>query len=401
MTLPHCSRGATCFVSGTGFSLSQKGRLLQVSRRSPRFSSFGRRGARLARNASPVTCVAAGGPSRLNGTGPLYGLLAGAQMIPFLFPHSGIAGDVGYFMITAVSALVIGCVRAQNEDELATPFTKQAALAAPFMASTVLVGAYCLLKYTSVDVALVFNALTTFAGTVCLKEALDPLSATLLEKLGVQSSEIDEPWKQPSAWLATAAAAAVSAAYLTHAPPNFVFSNVLAIGIAARALSLVRAESFFTAAFLLVALAGYDYIMVNRSDIMLTVALNIESPGKLLFPREIPDGATIRYPFAVLGLGDVCIPGIFVTVAAAIGEVTGGPYFKTAVAAYTAGLLACFGVNFVTSAPQPALIYLVPALLGGTLATAAARGELEQVLNFKSPKSETGSEKESLDENKK
>jgi minor histocompatibility antigen H13 len=136
---------------------------------------------------------------------------------------------------------------------------------------------------------------------------------------------------------------------------------------------------------------------------MVSVALKISSPGKLLFPR---DPATLKnatsYPFAVLGLGDICVPGIFATLSLALDAfivqkrsvtdgpaiVPAGPYFRTAVVAYVLGLGTCFGVNYFTSSPQPALFYLVPALISGTLLVALARGELTDVVNFKTPRAQ-------------
>jgi minor histocompatibility antigen H13 len=134
---------------------------------------------------------------------------------------------------------------------------------------------------------------------------------------------------------------------------------------------------------------------------MVSVALKISSPGKLLFPR---DPATLKtaasYPFSVLGLGDICVPGIFATLTLALDAflvqklsvsdapaiVPAGPYFIAAVVAYVLGLGSCFGVNFVTSSPQPALFYIVPMLISSTLIVAATRGELSDVIQFQTPR---------------
>ena len=62
--------------------------------------------------------------------------------------------------------------------------------------------------------------------------------------------------------------------------------------------------------------------------------------------------------------------------------------------AYAVGLLICFGVNATTKAAQPALLYLVPALLSSSIITALTRNELSQVLSFKQPKKEESSEGE-------
>lgn len=53
----------------------------------------------------------------------------------------------------------------------------------------------------------------------------------------------------------------------------------------------------------------YDIFWVYGTDVMVTVAKNIDAPIKLLFPLDLlatPD------KFSMLGLGDIVIPGIFV-----------------------------------------------------------------------------------------
>jgi minor histocompatibility antigen H13 len=59
------------------------------------------------------------------------------------------------------------------------------------------------------------------------------------------------------------------------------------------------------------------------------------------------------------------------------------------------GLVATVGVMHVFDAAQPALLYLVPACLGASLATAAYRGELSKLLNYSAAKAEA---KEAKDE---
>jgi len=69
---------------------------------------------------------------------------------------------------------------------------------------------------------------------------------------------------------------------------------------------------------------------------------------------------------------------------AEIGGFVGRPYFRNTVAAYAAGIGLTFFANYYTNAGQPALVYIVPALLGAAVATAASRGELGELLAFRS-----------------
>lgn len=89
--------------------------------------------------------------------------------------------------------------------------------------------------------------------------------------------------------------------------------------------------------------------------------------------RRVVDAAktAIEYPYAILGLGDVVIPGVFTSLMVfvdkelvfgderEVSHVPNGPYFSTAVVAYVLGLITCFVANTATQRAQPALLYLV------------------------------------------
>ena len=125
----------------------------------------------------------------------------------------------------------------------------------------------------------------------------------------------------------------------------------------------------------------------------------------------VREAGDTRYPFSVLGLGDIVVPGAFVsllrqvdidgleadtsgaTPSARSSAAKRGPdadfvYFHAGVAAYAAGLAATFTANYVTKAGQPALVYIVPSLLLTAAATAAIRGELPQLLGYRSKRAE-------------
>lgn len=376
-----------------------------------------------------------------------YAVFVAAQAIPFVWPNSGNVGDVLFFMATASSALYTGAKGAAFEADSAEKLTPKQAATAPIGASFSLFGAYCLLRYTDVNVGALFNVLTTSLGALCLKEMADPVTHGLLPA-GVRdwvalrlggggdggSSGLDagnvvtgeeaaptgagQPSPPPNdgallvygdELLAWAFAIAITAAYLTKTgPPNFLLSNLIAGALCARVLSFIRPESFLAIAGLLTGLLAYDIFWVWGTEVMVSVAVAIDTPAKFLFPRVIsPEAAAAStsavasYPFAVLGAGDVIVPGVYAAfcllaldkvlvygrdASAAGGDtaaVPAGPYFRAALAAYVAGLAVCFGANMVFHAAQPALVYLVPALIGSTLITAAARGEFWPVVRYK------------------
>ena len=62
---------------------------------------------------------------------------------------------------------------------------------------------------------------------------------------------------------------------------------------------------------LLILLFFYDIFFVFGTDVMLTVAKGIDAPIKLLFPKVAKAEGDSK--FSLLGLGDIVIPGIFVS----------------------------------------------------------------------------------------
>lgn len=64
-------------------------------------------------------------------------------------------------------------------------------------------------------------------------------------------------------------------------------------------------------------------------------------------------------------------------------EVMGNrPYFWAVIGGYLAGIVVTFGVNAVTRAGQPALLYLVPFTLGAVILTAEKRKEFSKVWQY-------------------
>lgn len=57
-------------------------------------------------------------------------------------------------------------------------------------------------------------------------------------------------------------------------------------------------------------------------------------------------------------------------------------YFTPVLVAYVGGLLAAFSANSITHMGQPALLYIVPGVLGAVAVTAARRGELGRLWTF-------------------
>ena len=197
---------------------------------------------------------------------------------------------------------------------------------------------------------------------------------------------------------------------------------------------------------------------------MVTVAKSLDVPIKLMFPRPAPaDDPSGAPSHAMLGLGDVVLPGIMIglalrfdlylfylrrqkrTPAATQGEaetvekpqyhslagrwsdhfwthsLTGRPlwlltttneskpelpftfpktYFTAGLVGYVLGLLATLGVMMVWNHAQPALLYLVPGVLGSVWLTALARGELKLMWEYTEDIGEEEKSKKKSDDEK-
>ena len=105
-------------------------------------------------------------------------------------------------------------------------------------------------------------------------------------------------------------------------------------------IGAISLGSFQTGAVLLAGLFCYDIFWVFGTEVMMTVATKVEAPIKFLYTA--PPSETERvYPFSVLGLGDVVIPGLFVRLMTKVDEVLKPEkfsYFSAATAAYAIGM---------------------------------------------------------------
>jgi len=118
---------------------------------------------------------------------------------------------------------------------------------------------------------------------------------------------------------------------------------------------------------------------------MVTVAKSFEAPIKLVFPQDLLEKGLAANNFAMLGLGDIVIPGIFIALLLRFDvslKRGSSVYFYVTYAAYLAGLLTTIGIMHVYKHAQPALLYLVPACLGAPLLLALLRGDIKAMFDY-------------------
>lgn len=163
---------------------------------------------------------------------------------------------------------------------------------------------------------------------------------------------------------------------------NWLANNALGLAFSILGVESVSLGSVQTATILLSGLFIYDIFWVFCTPVMVNVAKNFEAPIKLLFPREAFRTMTGTKPnFAMLGLGDIVIPGMFVALMLRydVEKHHQTRYFQSVFWGYVGGLGTTIFVMNYFKAAQPALLYIVPAILLTVAAHAALRGELKQV----------------------
>ena len=227
--------------------------------------------------------------------------------------------------------------------------------------------------------------------------------------------------------LASAAYGLSKTLFVGH-PAGWIANNVLGIAFAVQGIERIALGQFSTAALLLSGLFAYDIVMVFYTPLMVDVATKLDGPIKLLFPRLRSDPEAQQ--FSLLGLGDIVVPGIALAlllrydalqavkrgkfrvansdaavaakqgrsaVADATSAVTAAfvadpfhaisadfpkPMFNAALWAYAGGLITTVVVMVSFNHAQPALLYLVPAVLLMTVLVALCRGEWNSLLAF-------------------
>lgn len=228
--------------------------------------------------------------------------------------------------------------------------------------------------------------------------------------------------------------------YFTFVAKPWWLTNFLGFSFCYGSLQFMSPSTFATGSLILGSLFFYDIYFVFFTPLMVTVATKLDVPIKLLIPRppkpsEDPDVTSL----AMLGLGDIVIPGMMIGLALRFdlflyykrkgaqkalsegkGETSVKPqyqtatgawgerfwarlsppreleleppyhdarsfpktYFKAGVVGYIAGMVTTLVAMHYSEHAQPALLYLVPGVLISLWGTALARGELRTMWDF-------------------
>ncbi|XP_017171155.1 minor histocompatibility antigen H13 isoform X1 [Mus musculus] len=107
----------------------------------------------------------------------------------------------------------------------------------------------------------------------------------------------------------------------------------------------------------------------------------------VVFPQDLLEKGLEADNFAMLGLGDIVIPGIFIALLLRFDislKKNTHTYFYTSFAAYIFGLGLTIFIMHIFKHAQPALLYLVPACIGFPVLVALAKGEVAEMFSYES-----------------
>uniref|UniRef100_A0A9L0RLV4 Histocompatibility minor 13 n=1 Tax=Equus caballus TaxID=9796 RepID=A0A9L0RLV4_HORSE len=172
---------------------------------------------------------------------------------------------------------------------------------------------------------------------------------------------------------------------------HWIANNLFGLAFSLNGVELLHLNNVSTGCILLGGLFIYDVFWVFGTNVMVTVAKSFEAPIKLVFPQDLLEKGLEADNFAMLGLGDVVIPGIFIALLLRFDislKKNTHTYFYTSFAAYIFGLGLTIFIMHIFKHAQPALLYLVPACIGFPILVALAKGEVTEMFSYEesSPK---------------
>jgi minor histocompatibility antigen H13 len=183
--------------------------------------------------------------------------------------------------------------------------------------------------------------------------------------------------------LCLALCAAIGVWYLLK--KHWIANNLFGLAFSVNGIEFLQLNKMSTGCILLGGLFIYDVFWVFGTDVMVTVAKSFEAPIKLVFPQDLLQNGLAANNFAMLGLGDIVIPGILIALLLRFDvsvNKTRRTYFYSGFAAYFLGLVATIFVMHVFKHAQPALLYLVPACIGVPCFVALINGEIKQLFQY-------------------
>lgn len=287
------------------------------------------------------------------------------------------------------------------------------ALAFPIMASVSLLGIYFVLKFFKKElVSYVFKVYFSFLGmhvlglffTQKVSEKYHGFDSQILVN---KSYPIKIPYLMDKLDIYLTKASAIGyagglAIALLYVITGFwVLNNIIGIAFTIVGIRLLKFTNFKIGLIVLWGLFVYDIWWVFYTDVMVSVAKGIDGPILLKFLID-----PVEKKYSMLGLGDMVIPGAFVSLCLKFDidsaiQAAGSAkkaikfsdiktsFFNWNLGFYVLGIFITYVYMIWFNHPQPALLYLVPcATLGLGLAFLLNKTKLQDLWSYEAVKSE-------------
>jgi minor histocompatibility antigen H13 len=294
---------------------------------------------------------------------------------------------------TASLAVYCGSWRSIKIEPITESMSGKDALKFPLIGSCVLFGLFLLFKFIPARIvnallSLYLGSIAVFVLTACITPYVQDVFPETIRKKEFKAPPFQIPCvldatkeNQLTATIPQIFVGLVSLGFCGwYYFTKFWFSNnILGLAFCLEGIEHFSLGSVQTGTILLVGLFFYDIFWVFCTPVMVSVAKNFDAPIKLLFPRALD--ALGKRPFSMLGLGDIVIPGFFVALMLRYDLQNGfrTKYFQSCFGGYVLGLTATLAVMIYFNSAQPALLYIVPSVLGCTGIHAWTQGEFKKV----------------------
>lgn len=317
----------------------------------------------------------------------------------------GMAIAYGSLVIMALVPILIGAFRSvrhhkeqKESGEKPDTMTQKDAAMFPIIASCALFGLYIFFQIISKDY---INYLLTgyffFLGILALTHLLSPVVSKLIpasvpnipfhlllvKGKAPQTEDLLNYEFTSHDLVCMGLCSGIGVWYLLK--KHWIANNLLGFAFAVNGIELLHLNNVVTGCILLGGLFFYDIFWVFGTNVMVTVAKSFEAPIKLVFPQDLLEKGLDANNFAMLGLGDIVIPGIFIALLLRFDNSLKRKtnfYFNATFFAYFMGLVATILVMHLYRHAQPALLYLVPACLGTPLFLALVRGDIKTLFKY-------------------
>lgn len=342
----------------------------------------------------------------------------------FVATPEGTALAYGSLVLMALLPIFFGalrsvsCSKSKNAADMPETITSRDAARFPIIASCTLFGLYLFFKVFSQEyINLLLSVYFFVLGVLALSHTMSPLMSRIFpasfpnkqyqllftQGSGESKEEIVNYEFDTKNLVCLMISSVVGVWYLFK--KHWIANNLFGLAFALNGVELLHLNNVSTGCILLGGLFVYDVFWVFGTNVMVTVAKSFEAPIKLVFPQDLLEKGLAASNFAMLGLGDIVIPGIFIALLLRFDvslNKNSRTYFYSSFLAYIFGLGLTIFVMHTFKHAQPALLYLVPACVGFPVIVALFKGELTEMFRYEeSSPEEAGSKDESSESEKK